>query len=268
MLLHMTNRMMGELFSTAEGISSSSVQSLAYQKQLIELQARTVEGIIGLGEMADQTISKQRELLEGQRLLEQEHERAREFYVLILTSLEKLSFVQQLLMSEFLDVHAILFYFLSAVLAFLLTTTNQTYAARFWLFGSLPIFLAFEVILRSRGWDTIDTFYTHHQNIWVFRTRVVPAYAGLILLRAIWSYTDQTKVLLASQSMLLDVLTAQSQLNQMMKSVLENQELFVGRNGKDDGGCARTRGYTTFLRKLSPFREERDESYVVVVSDE
>jgi hypothetical protein len=48
--------------------------------------------------MADQTIAKQRELLEGQRQLEQEHERAREFYVLILTGIEKLSFVQQLLM--------------------------------------------------------------------------------------------------------------------------------------------------------------------------
>lgn len=106
--------------------------------------------------------------MEAQHTLEREHQKAHEFYKLILSAIEKLSALQQILMSmrnisfisiinsitaEFLDIHALLFYALSSVLAFFVTTTAQTHSARFWLFMGLPAFFGIELLLRAKAWD-------------------------------------------------------------------------------------------------------------------
>lgn len=122
----------------------------------------------------------------------------------------------------------------------------------------------------------LDLSYPVSYQIWFLRSRIFPAYAVLVLLRSIWMYTDQTKILLANNAMLQDMVQNQDQMMEMMKvlttqvlctelilylqAIIENQNI-----ANVVEGDSKSRG----LWRMSPFssKSPKKDGHVIVVRE-
>ncbi|XP_060072757.1 uncharacterized protein LOC132552588 [Ylistrum balloti] len=160
--------------------------------------------------------------------------------LLINDMFDKVTKLQTMVLGEFSGFYSMIYYTVSVIISYLLTSTQRTSSARFWLFGILTIGIIAERALISISnralshyfdMSSIDLEEFVYSNQWLCR-KVCGSFAVVVLMIFAYRYRDLDA---ANNELLMDIKRQNSELRQYLLNTtlsgnfgLKNQEQLPG----------------------------------------
>ncbi|XP_077988316.1 uncharacterized protein LOC144442814 [Glandiceps talaboti] len=141
---------------------------------------------------------------------------AAEHKALFAEAFEKMSGLQKLVLTEFTGFYSLLFYALTALITYLLTSATRTSGARFWMFLVLFVNISAERMI-VRMTDEADVAYS-----WMWKCRqLFCTLAVLILAVVAYRYKDFARM---NNSLLMDIRKQNSELRNFLLDFTQKQQ--------------------------------------------
>ncbi|KAF2070694.1 hypothetical protein CYY_007995 [Polysphondylium violaceum] len=169
--------MINQIKTSSDSIISNTANSIENQSKLLNLQSMALNEISNLGQIADNSILKLRQLLSTQ-------ERLLDGNQIILSILEHINYLQHLILSEVIDFKSILFYLFISIIVYIITKHRQTKSARIpLLFG-----LVFVIVLEKSL-----TIFSNQENVqYITQSNYIPQWFKLLIENSIGNSNSGT----------------------------------------------------------------------------
>lgn len=138
-----TERTINRLASSSEEVALQIEQSSELQTEMMKSQRVILEKAMNLSDV-----------------IESSHKMSKEQRLLINEVFDKVEKLQAMILVEFSGFHSIIYFTLSIIIAYLLTSTPRTSTARFWLFGIMTLNIIAERIIISNHSILQDARFT------------------------------------------------------------------------------------------------------------
>ncbi|XP_013395112.1 uncharacterized protein LOC106162378 [Lingula anatina] len=219
-----TDRTISNLADTSKTVAKQLQESNEIQSEIISRQKEALENQQNLL-LQGETLGKTIETSSGnvRSLLQDFQKSTHEQRAMIGEVFDRVSRLQSVVLGEFTGFYSLIFYALTIIISYLITSTPRSSGARFWLFLTMTTNMVFErlvvfysgedpKVLNSVIWDASTTVYS---RLWMCRKIFCTAALGI--LGVCWyRYRDYNKI---NNQLLLEIKKQNSDLKHFVQTL-------------------------------------------------